>query len=165
MTIDDQVAEVSKNDCNKNKDGARQVEAAKSKNMAESKMTQKSTQPDKVSIQPRIPAGNEQPIAKKLELFEEIDGIHSLARRTIKATVQDIWKSRESFVLYMEDETVSEGTFDEASMLLDCLNQVLYVTFDDEKGKIFLNVCVEKAYFIGQHWSWQNKHCLVAPMP
>ncbi|XP_055874107.1 protein mono-ADP-ribosyltransferase PARP14-like [Biomphalaria glabrata] len=57
-------------------------------------------------------------------------------KRTIKATVADIRKEKDFYTLYLEDEDIGLGDFEEETMLLDGLHKWLYVTFKDEKTAI-----------------------------
>uniref|UniRef100_A0A2C9M309 Uncharacterized protein n=1 Tax=Biomphalaria glabrata TaxID=6526 RepID=A0A2C9M309_BIOGL len=57
-------------------------------------------------------------------------------KRTIKATVADIRKEKDFYLLYLEDEDIGLGDFEEETILLDGLHKWLYVTFKDEKTAI-----------------------------
>ena len=145
VTIDGHVAEVSKYSNDASKERTRQIQAAQSKKTTASQMTQSTKRPEqrpvpeRESMQQKTLRLDDQPQATKSDFPEQMDyeDTESLAERTIKATVYDVWRSKESYVYYLEDADVRQGNFEEDTMLLDCLNRVLYVTFENEDGKIF----------------------------
>ncbi|CAG5128060.1 unnamed protein product, partial [Candidula unifasciata] len=59
-----------------------------------------------------------------------------LWKTTIKAKVSDITKTKDFYVMYLEDPHISQGQFYEESFLLDGLNRNLYVTFHDRKAAV-----------------------------
>ncbi|GFO06938.1 poly [ADP-ribose] polymerase [Plakobranchus ocellatus] len=61
------------------------------------------------------------------------EDLASVARRTIKATVRDVRKTKMFYILYLEDKVVHKDFYDETSLFLDSLNRKLYVTFHHEE--------------------------------
>ncbi|KAH9499181.1 hypothetical protein Btru_004357 [Bulinus truncatus] len=54
-------------------------------------------------------------------------------KKTIKATISDIRKEKDFYMLYLEDEDIGLEKYEEESMLLDGLHKWLYVTFKDKE--------------------------------
>ncbi|XP_059146945.1 protein mono-ADP-ribosyltransferase PARP14-like [Physella acuta] len=56
-------------------------------------------------------------------------------KRTIKAKVADVHKTKDTYVLYLEDPSINKGEIEEDTMLLDGLQKLLFVTFTFEQQK------------------------------
>lgn len=56
-------------------------------------------------------------------------------RCTVRVHIKDVTKSKDDYTLYFEDDPFSSFSFDEKTMILDGLNQCIYVTFSKEEGK------------------------------
>ena len=147
VTINEQIVHVAKYTSLNNKKDVRQAKAAHLKNKTTGKVTSATTEllqtQDKKA---KINKISEHPPEKSTSSnFDSEEDIHQkefelTVKSTIKATVNDVWKSKDFYIFYLEDPQVSQGCFEESSLLLDCLNKVLYVTFVDEEGKVLLNV-------------------------
>ncbi|GFR99676.1 poly [ADP-ribose] polymerase [Elysia marginata] len=114
-----------------------------SKAQSARKLSQTQDQATKISKMPEQP--KEKFASVKPGPLDEINDTAALkfqVRRTIKATLSDIWKSKDFYIYYLEDPSVSQDKPIEETLLLDCLNKVLYVTFEDEEGA--MNMCQQK---------------------
>ncbi|GFO06939.1 endonuclease-reverse transcriptase [Plakobranchus ocellatus] len=73
------------------------------------------------------------PVKSENDMDYGHEDLASVARRTIKATVRDVRKTKQFYILYLEDKVAPPNLYDEASLFLDSLNRKLYVTFDHEE--------------------------------
>ncbi|RUS90004.1 hypothetical protein EGW08_002271 [Elysia chlorotica] len=141
VTIDDYSVPVSRH-----KGDKRQSKTAHSKNTASDKFVSATSERLQREVKKaKINKPSEQIREKSTPSnfdFEEDGQFELVVKSTIKATVRDVCKSKVFYILYLEDPKVSKDKFDESSLLLDCLNKVLYVTFDDEDGAI--RACQQK---------------------
>lgn len=59
-----------------------------------------------------------------------------LCENTVKMFVLDITKTKDFYLLYLEDENINSGPFIEECLLLDGHNKAVYVTFQHKQGKM-----------------------------
>ncbi|CAL1548584.1 unnamed protein product, partial [Lymnaea stagnalis] len=69
------------------------------------------------------------------EEYTLLEGLTPLERaeRTVKIKIIDVKKSRDFYILYLEDDSVNEGPFFECSIMQDALRKQLFVTFKEPK--------------------------------